>query len=82
MKNEVAISFNEVPSLDRVLSPFVTAHMKCAQVPLMGVVDSAVRALDAHRGDARVARVGLDFLALLATDTENKVWASQTRDVL
>ena len=48
----------------------------------MGAVDSVIRALDVHRGDARVARVGLDFLALLATDTENKVWASQTRDVL
>ena len=48
----------------------------------MGAVDSVIRALDVHRGDARVARVGLDFLALLAADTENKVWASQTRDVL
>ena len=43
------------------------------QGPLMGVVESALRALDAHRGDARVARVGLGFFASLAVDTENKV---------
>ena len=72
------MSFDEVPCLDRVLSPFVMAYMKCAQVPLMGVVDSALRALDAHRGDARVARVGLCFLVQLATDKKNKVWASQS----
>ena len=47
------------------------------QVPLMCAVERVVRALDAHRGDVRVVRVGLGFLALLATDTENKVRASQ-----
>ncbi len=82
MKNEVTTSFDEVPCLDRVFSLFVMTYMKCAQVPLMGVVDSTVRALDAHRGDARVARVGLGLLVQLAADTENKVWASQTLDVL
>ena len=50
----------------------------CMQVPLMSVVDSAILQLDAHRGDMRVARVGLGFLVQLAKDTENKVRASQT----
>ena len=48
------------------------------QVPLISVVDSAILLLEAHRGDVRVARVGLGFLAQLAADKENKVWASQT----
>jgi hypothetical protein len=48
----------------------------------MSVVDSAIRALDAHRGDVAVVRVGLGFLVQLATDTENKVWASQTFNVV
>ncbi len=50
----------------------------CMQVTLMSVVDSAILQLDAHRGDVAVARVGLGLLVQLATDTENKVWASQT----
>jgi hypothetical protein len=47
------------------------------QVPLMGVVESAVRALDEHRGDALVARVALGLFARFAKEMECKVWASQ-----
>ncbi len=47
------------------------------QVPLMGVVESAVRALDEHRGDALVARVVLGLFARFAKEMECKVWASQ-----
>jgi hypothetical protein len=54
------------------------AYMKCAQVPLMGAVDSVIRALDVHRGDVRVARVGLGLLVQLATDKKNKVLAFET----
>jgi hypothetical protein len=40
---------------------------------LMGVVPSAVAALDAQRGSAEVAECGLDFLVNLSEAPENKV---------
>ncbi len=43
------------------------------QVPLMEVLGSAVGALDARRGVARVAENGLRFLTNLAFATENEV---------
>jgi hypothetical protein len=46
------------------------------QVALMGVVASAVAAVDAHRGIAEVARAGLGFLENLAVDRENMVTPS------
>jgi hypothetical protein len=46
------------------------------QVALMGVVGSAVAAMDANPGVAGVAGCGLDFLRILAEAEENKVmWA-------
>ncbi len=39
----------------------------------MGVVPSAVAALDAHRGSAEVAECGLRFLQKLASAAKNKV---------
>ena len=64
------------PSFCLKLNSWLVCMMRM-QVPLMCAVERVVRALDAHRGDVRVVRVGLGFLALLATDTENKVRASQ-----
>jgi hypothetical protein len=43
------------------------------QVPLMGVLGTAVAALDAHRGLWMVARRGLLFLRVLAVVPENHV---------
>jgi hypothetical protein len=43
------------------------------QVPLMGVLGTAVVALDAHRGLWMVARMGLLLLRDLAVAPENKV---------
>ncbi len=43
------------------------------QVPLMGVVSSAVAALDANLGIAEVASAGLAFLHDLAMAPENQV---------
>jgi hypothetical protein len=40
---------------------------------LMGVVPSAVAALDAHRGSAKVAECGLGFLWNLSTAPESQV---------
>ncbi len=40
---------------------------------MMDVVSSAVAALDAHRGIAKVARAGLGFLQNLARAPENQV---------
>jgi hypothetical protein len=48
------------------------------QVPLMSVVDSAVRVWDMHQGDAMVARVGLGLLKSLAVDMDNKVWGTSS----
>ncbi len=45
------------------------------QVPLMGVLGTAVAALDAHRGLWEVAEKGLLFLRDLAVAPENKVRA-------
>ena len=52
------------------------------QVPLMGVVDRVVRALGVHRGDVRVARVGLGLLTQLATKQENRVSVQSRRAIL
>jgi hypothetical protein len=41
------------------------------QVALMGVVGSAVAAMDANRGVAGVARCGLDFLRILTDDEDD-----------
>jgi hypothetical protein len=49
----------------------VCAH--CVQVALMGVVSSAVAALDANRGIPEVASAGLAFLLNLAMAPENQV---------
>jgi hypothetical protein len=49
----------------------VCAH--CVQAALMGVVSSAVAALDTNRGIAEVASAGLGFLQNLAMAPENKV---------
>ena len=43
------------------------------QVPLMGVLVTAVAALDAHRGLWEVAQMGLLFLLDLAVAPENHV---------
>jgi hypothetical protein len=43
------------------------------QVPLMGVLNSAVAAVDAHRGIAGVAELGVFFLRSLAWADANKV---------
>ncbi len=43
------------------------------QVPLMGVVSSAVAAMDAHQGVAAVAEHGLGFLGGLAAADANLV---------
>ena len=43
------------------------------QVPLMGVLGTAVAALDAHRGLWEVAEMGLLFLRDLAVAPENHV---------
>ena len=47
--------------------------MNLVQVALMGVVPSAVAALDAQRGSAEVAECGLGFLWNLSAPSENKV---------
>ncbi len=43
------------------------------QVPLMRVVDSALAAMDAHRGVAVVAESGLGFLRNMSTAEPNRV---------
>ena len=45
----------------------------CDQVALMRVVDSAMAALDAHRGVSGVAKNGLGFLRNMASAGENRV---------
>jgi hypothetical protein len=45
----------------------------CVQAALMGVVSSAVAALDANRGIAEVVSAGLCFLQNLAMAPENQV---------
>ena len=54
------------------------------QVVLMGVVGSAVAAMDANTGAAGVARCGLDFLRILADDEDDEydkvVRGSMVRD--
>ena len=58
---------------------FVSLHAYCVQsflgmqVPLMGVLGTAVAALDDHRGLWMVAQMGLLFLRDLAVAPENKV---------
>ncbi len=49
--------------------------MDVVQVALMGVVSSAVAAMDAHRGVAAVAEAGLDFLHGLSASDANRVCA-------
>jgi hypothetical protein len=43
------------------------------QVALMDVVPSVVAALNLHRGNIEIARIGLWFLENLAVGRENKV---------
>jgi hypothetical protein len=43
------------------------------QVPLMRVVDSAVAAMDTHRGVAAVAEHGLGFLRNMSNPEPNRV---------
>jgi hypothetical protein len=45
----------------------------------MGVVGSAVAAMNANRGVAGVARCGLDFLRILADDEDDSVMCAMTR---
>jgi hypothetical protein len=45
------------------------------QVALMGVVSSAVAAMDAHRGVAAVAEQGLALLRFLSRESANRVCA-------
>jgi hypothetical protein len=68
------------PSSCRKLKSWLVCMMHM-QVPLMSVVDSAVRVWDAHRGDVRVARVGLGLLTHLATDKENRVCVQSRRAI-
>jgi hypothetical protein len=65
------------PSLCLKLNSWLVCMMRI-QVPLMSVVDSAVRVWDMHQGDAMVARVGLGLLASLAVDMDNKVWGTSS----
>ncbi len=49
--------------------------MDVVQVALMGVVSSAVAAMDAHRGVAAVAEQGLALLRILSRGDANRVCA-------
>ena len=51
------------------------------QVALMGLVSSAVAAMDAHRGVAAVAEHGLCFLRCLSIADANRVCARCLRSV-
>jgi hypothetical protein len=51
-----------------------------SQVALMGVVGSAVSAMDANRGVAGIARCGLVFLRILADNEYDKVMCAMKRD--
>ncbi len=51
------------------------------QVALMGVVSSAVAAMDAHRGAAVVAEQGLGFLRHLSREDANRVCARCLRSM-
>jgi hypothetical protein len=52
---------------------FCCSCTDCLQVVLMGVVASALAALDAHRGVAIIARCGLGFFWNLSSTAENQV---------
>ena len=53
------------------------------QVPLMGMLPSAIAALDACRQDADVAKRGLRFLAGLAETAGNQVtWGGHSQESL